>query len=250
MGNLPAAAPGWLEGHQRAFRRGRRRVADMACRLSLARGQLRLDRPDAAGHGRVDLGPDLARQGRGHVVRRGSDLAEAQLGGDRPAQPRIEGLRLDRALDGSERDGALRSAGAVCGGSETGACELTRPVSQSRTVSSVLRGQLCLCPVEPRAAVGGEGLPALPEAHAVLEPDLPALKLSDDRDQLVASLLVGQVLDVREAGCLRESNCLRRRSPRVLGGHTNTLRLLADGPDAEVAPSDARSTRCVAWTGQ
>src|SRR5665647_1598766 len=243
MADLPAAAPCWLEGHQRAFRRGRRRAEDMACRVSLARGQLRLDRPDPAGYGHVDLGPDLSWQSRGHRVRRGSDMAEAQLGRDRPAQPRIEGLRLEWARHGSERNGALRSAGAVRGGSATGTCELTRPVSPARSdqscaARSVLRGECGLCPVEPRAAVGCEGLPALPKTHAVLEPDLAVLELSDDRDQLVAGLLIGQVLDVREVGCLRERSCLRKLSPGVLGCHTDTLRPLADGSDAEVAPSD------------
>src|SRR5450631_1314983 len=81
--------------------------------------------------------------------------------------------------------------------------------------------QLGLGPIEPGVAVGGQSLSPLPERHAVLEPDLAALELGDDRDQLVASLLVAQVPDVGEVGRLRD------RSLAVLGCHRNTLRPFA-----------------------
>ena len=87
--------------------------------------------------------------------------------------------------------------------------------------------------------MGRQGLSPLPESHTGLEPDLPALELGDDGDQLVASLLVGQLGDVRELGYFGELY------PFVLGCHENTLRLLADGAYSEVAPGHTHPEQLV-----
>src|SRR5450631_913812 len=104
------------------------------------------------------------------------------------------------------------------------------------------RGQLGLGPIEPGVAVGRQSLSPLPELHAVLEPDLAALELGDDRDQLVASLLVAQVLDVREI------DRLRARSLVVLGCHRNTL--LPFGPVCRFTSTCRRAQALRSPTGR
>ena len=74
-------------------------------------------------------------------------------------------------------------------------------VSPDRRSRGVGVGERGLGAVEPGAAVGRQGLAALPQPHALLEAELTALELGDDADELVAGLLVGQVGDVRELVC-------------------------------------------------
>ena len=89
--------------------------------------------------------------------------------------------------------GAVRRArdlrGAPCG-----RC----PAELDGPVRLVALGERRLGAVEPGAAVGGQGLAPLPQAHALLQADLATLELGDDRDQLVPRLLVGQLGDVGE----------------------------------------------------
>ena len=63
--------------------------------------------------------------------------------------------------------------------------------------------------LQPCGAVSGQGFAAPPQGHAVLQADLTALQASDDVDEFVAGLLIGQIGDIGELG--------------LVGGHGHRL---------------------------
>ena len=209
---------------------GTEKVADV--HDGLDHSERRRHRLEAGRRRDAGLGRPLRRRRRGrrHRDGLGSHLREVRRERQGPARLRRQGGGSQGADPRGERDGPggraqglRRGPGAGDAGNRCPACARParpadrrpadrggqEPSSSSKMSSSAWSSpaaagraggplDLGLRPVEPRRAVRGQCLAATPQLHRVLERRLTRLELRDDRDELLAGVLVAHAGDVGE----------------------------------------------------